>query len=107
MKGLVRRSEIDVEAVLGHVNADEDGAVFVHDPTLQMRAQARAAVRVRDCGGEGRTMLCRGLGSPRQTRADPHRVASLASLQRATQRYKAIRRAIHPPLSGQVATRIA
>ena len=34
-------------------------------------------------------MLCRGLGSPRQTRADPHRVASLASLQRATQRYKA------------------
>ena len=35
-----------------------------------------------------------GLENPRQTRADPHLVASLASLQRATQRYKAIRRAI-------------
>ena len=39
-------------------------------------------------------MLCRGLGNPRQTRADPHLVASLASLQRAAQRYKAVRRAI-------------
>ena len=39
-------------------------------------------------------MLCRGLGNPRQTRADPHLVASLASLQQATQRYKAVRRAI-------------
>src|SRR3954465_103707 len=35
-----------------------------------------------------------GLENPRQTRADPHLVASLASLQRATQRYKAVRRAI-------------
>ena len=39
-------------------------------------------------------MLCRGLENPRQTRADPHPVASLVSLQRATARYKAIRRAI-------------
>ena len=85
---------MNVEAVLGHVDADEDGALFVHDPTLQMRARARAAVRVRDCEGEGRTMLCRGLESPRRTRADPHRVASLASRQRTTPRYKAVRRAI-------------
>lgn len=85
---------MNVKTILGHVDADEDGGLFVHDPTLQMRAWARAAVRVRDCGGEGRTMLCRGLGSPRRTRADPRRVASLASRRRATLRYKAVRRAI-------------
>ncbi|ACL62892.1 transposase IS3/IS911 family protein (plasmid) [Methylobacterium nodulans ORS 2060] len=42
-------------------------------------------------------MLCRGLASPRRTRADPHLVASLASLQRATQRYKAIGTKKHKP----------
>lgn len=33
----------------------------IHDPTLQMRARARAAARVLDGGGEGRTLLCRSL----------------------------------------------
>jgi len=69
MPGLV---EIDVEAIFGHVDADEDGGRFVHDPTLRMRAQAQAAVRVWDCEGGGRTKLCPGLASPRRTRAAPH-----------------------------------
>ena len=56
---------MDVEAIFGHVDADEDGGKFVHDPTLRMRAQAQAAVRVRDCEGGGRTKLCPGLASPR------------------------------------------
>lgn len=94
MEGFVRRPEMNVETVLGHVDADEDAGLFVHDPTLQMRARARAAVRVRDCGGEGRTLLCRGLASPRRTRADPHHIASLALRRRATPRYKTVRRAI-------------
>ena len=94
MEGLVQRPEMNVETVFGHVDADEDGGLFVHDPTLQMRARARAAARVRDCGGEGRTLLCRGLESPRRTRADPHRVTSLAWRQQATSRYKTVRRAI-------------
>ena len=71
-EGLTCRSEMDVETIFGHVDADEDGGRFVHDPTLRMRAQAQAAVRVRDCGGGGRTKLCPGLASPRRTRADPH-----------------------------------
>src|SRR5215211_782546 len=71
-EGLTRRSEMDVEAIFGHVDADEDGGKFVHDPTLRMRAQAQAAVRVRDCESGGRTKLCPGLASPRRTRADPH-----------------------------------
>ena len=37
---------MNVKAAFGNVDADKDGAWFVHDPTLRMRAQARAAVRV-------------------------------------------------------------
>ena len=37
-EGITRRSEMDVEAIFGHVDADEDGGKFVHDPTLRMRA---------------------------------------------------------------------
>src|SRR4051794_13436522 len=47
-QGLTRRSEMDVEAIFGHVDADEDGGRFVHDPTLRMRAQAQAG-----CPGSG------------------------------------------------------
>ena len=36
---------MNVEAIFRYVDADEDGALFVHNPTLQMRARARAAVR--------------------------------------------------------------
>ena len=63
---------MNVEAIFRYVDADEDGALFVHNPTLQMRARARAAVRVWDCGGGDRTKLCLGLSSPRRTRAGPH-----------------------------------
>ena len=48
---------MDVEAIFGNIGTDEDGALFAHDPTLQMRTRTRAAVP--------------------------------ASLQRATQTYKA------------------
>src|ERR1700683_216509 len=63
---------MNVEAIFRYVDADEDGALFVHNPTLQMRARARAAVRVWDCGGGDRTKLCLGLSSPRRTRAGLH-----------------------------------
>jgi len=56
---------MNVEAIFRYVDADEDGALFVHNPTLQMRARARAAVRVWDCGGGDRTKLCLGLSSPK------------------------------------------
>ncbi len=69
---LARRSEMNVEAIFRYVDANEDGALFVHNPTLQMRARARAAVRVWDCGGGDRTKLCLGLSSPRRTRAGLH-----------------------------------
>src|SRR3981189_3081080 len=81
-----------VEAIFRYVDADEDGALFVHNPTLQMRARARAAVRVWDCGGGDRTKLCLGLSSPRRTRAGVHLSASPGSFRRATQTYKAVRR---------------
>ena len=51
-------------AIFRYVDADEDGALFVHNPSLQMRARARAAVRVWDCGGGDRTKLYLGLSSP-------------------------------------------
>src|SRR4051812_11082743 len=99
-ESLIRRSEIDVEAIFGHVDADEDGGRFVHDPTLRMRAQAQAAVRVWDCEGGGRTKLCPGLASPRRTRADPHlqprRLRSggqLRHTRRSVARYSYVKRA--------------
>ena len=99
-EGLTRRSEMDVEAIFGHVDADEDGGRFVHDPTLRMRAQAQAAVRVRDCEGGSRTKLCPGLTSPRRTRADPHlqprRLRSgeqLRHTRRSVERYSIVKRA--------------
>jgi hypothetical protein len=49
-EGGARRFEMDVEMIFADVDPDEDGVWFVHDPTLRMRAQAQAAVRVRDCG---------------------------------------------------------
>ena len=52
---------MNVEAIFRYVDADEDGALFVHNPTLQMRARARAAVRVWDCGGGDHSKLCLGL----------------------------------------------
>src|ERR1700683_4754474 len=84
---------MNVEAVFRYVDADEDGALFVHNPTLQMRARARAAVRVWDCGGGDRTKLCLGLSSPRRAGWPPP-LASPVSFRRATQTYKAVRRAI-------------
>src|SRR5712672_1514799 len=82
---------MNVEAIFRYVDADEYGALFVHNPTLQMRARARAAVRVWDCGGGDRTKLCLGLSSPRRTRAGLHLLASPVSFRRATQTYKAMR----------------
>ena len=73
----------------------KSGALFVHNPTLQMRARARAAVRVWDCGGGDRTQLCLGLSSPRGADAGwPPPLVSPVSFRRATQTYKAIRRAM-------------
>src|ERR1700678_3724753 len=80
MECLVRRSEMHVEAILGNVDPGEDGALFVHDPTLQMRARARAAVRVWDCDDGDRTKLCLGLSGPRRTRAMHHSQESLRGL---------------------------
>ena len=62
---------MNVEAIFRYVDADEDGALFVHNPTLQMPV-GRAAVRVWDCGGGDRTKLCLGLSSPWRTRAGLH-----------------------------------
>src|ERR1700722_77253 len=84
---------MNVEAIFRYVDADEDGALFVHNPTLQMRARARAAVRVWDCGGGDRTKLCLGLSSPRRSGL-ASTLASPVSFRRATQTYKAVRRAI-------------
>src|ERR1700684_4719308 len=92
MECLVRRSEMDVEAILGNVDTGEDGALFVHDPTLQMRARARAAVRVWDCDDGDRTKLCLGLSGPRADGGWPPLSASPVSLQQATQTYKAVRK---------------
>jgi hypothetical protein len=54
---------MNVEAVLGNVDA-EDGAWFVHDPTLRMRAQAQAAVRVRTLKMEAAPSSVSGFRAP-------------------------------------------
>src|ERR1700691_243662 len=100
MECLVRRSEMDVEAILGNVDTCEDGALFVHDPTLHMPARARAAVRVWDCDDGDRTKLCLGLSGPRRTRAGLHFQPGLSHFRRqhrhtrgSVERYTIVKRA--------------
>src|ERR1700684_1704455 len=112
MECLVRRSEMDVEAILGNVDTGEDGALFVHDPTLQMRARARAAVRVWDCDDGDRTKLCLGLSGPRRTRAGlhfqprwSHSSRQLRHTRRSVERYIIVKRACGGLRSATASTR--
>ena len=72
-KGLVRRAQMHIETILGHINtdADCDAARLVHDPSLQMRARsALATVRAFGQSDGGRAMLTRGLYDPEGDRAN-------------------------------------
>src|SRR5580704_11943997 len=82
---------MNVEAIFRYVDADEDGALFVHNPTLQMRARARAAVRVWDCGGGDRNQALSRAFEPQADAGWPPPLASPVSFRRATQTYKAER----------------
>ena len=73
-KGLVRRAQVHVEAVLGDIDADEGrrSGEVLHDPSLRMRARPRpapATVRVREPTGGRGAELTHGLVHPRGTRA--------------------------------------
>ena len=85
---------MNVEAIFRYVDADEDGALFVHNPTLQMRAGARAAVR---CGTAvvetAPGFPVSGFRAPGRRAGWPPPLASPVSFRRATQTYKAVRRA--------------
>src|SRR3954471_23765166 len=85
---------MDVEAIFGHVDADEDGGRFVHDPYL-----ANAGSGPSGCPGSGlrrwgpHQALSRAC-KPKANAGWPPPSASPASFRRATQTYKAVRRAI-------------
>jgi len=49
---LATRSEVHVEAILGNVDADEDGGRFVHDPTL-MTLPCECGLRPKRLSGFG------------------------------------------------------
>ena len=84
---------MNVEAIFRYVDADEDGALFVHNPTLQMRARAERLSGRGIAGLDTAQALSRAF-EPQADAGWPPPLASPVSFRRATQTYKAIRRAI-------------
>ena len=85
---------MNVEAIFRYVDADEDGALFVHNPTLQNAGSGPSG-----CPGVGLRWwrLHQALSRAFEPQADagwPPPLASPVSFRRATQTYKAVRRAI-------------
>ena len=70
-KGLVRRAQMHVETILGHIDTNAArGARLVHDPSLRMRARsALATVRAFGQSDASRAVLTRGLIGPEGDRA--------------------------------------
>ena len=65
---------MNVEAIFRYVDADEDGALFVHNPTLQMRARGPSSCPGvgTAVGGADRTKpSVSGFSSPRRARVWP------------------------------------
>src|ERR1700722_13761240 len=85
---------MNVEAIFRYVDADEDGALFVHNPNL-----ANAGSGPSGCPGVGlrwwrpHQALSRAF-EPQADAGWPPPLASPVSFRRATQTYKAVRRAI-------------
>src|ERR1700722_20365527 len=85
---------MNVEAIFRYVDADEDGALFVHNPNL-----ANAGSGPSGCPGVGlrwwrpHQALSRAF-EPQADAGWPPSLASPVSFRRATQTYKAVRRAI-------------
>ena len=71
-KGLARRAQMHVKAILGHIDTDAvcHAARFVHDPSLRMRARsAQSTVRAFGQSDASRAMLTNGLSGPEEPRA--------------------------------------
>ena len=89
---------MNVEAIFRYVDADEDGALFVHATlTLQMRLGPSVAVRVWDCAWWSTApSFCLGLSSPQADAGWPSTFSlrPVSFLAGNLQTYKAVGRAI-------------
>src|SRR5882757_6453284 len=84
---------MNVEAIFRYVDVDEDGALFVHNPTLQMRSGPSGCPGVGLRWWRPHQALSRAF-EPQADAGWPPPLASPVSFRRPTQTYKAVRRAI-------------